>query len=195
MVRHIMNPIGPILKTERLVLRMPTDADLDAYAPMFADPEVMRYIGDGSLRSPERVAKSIERGRELFIERGLGIFLVTDRITGAVLGDCFVVPVLRSGVDPADLNARGPEIELGYRLKKDAWGKGYATEAATAVRAWALGPDGPGLQEIIGVTYPENGPSQRVLLKAGFERRGQTDAFYDMSTELFVAVAADGKTR
>lgn len=187
-----MSQTDPILTTDRLLLRLPTLEDLGEYAPIFADPEVMRYIGDGSLRTPDRVARSIERGRELFEERGLAIFLATDRQSGAILGDCFVVPVLRSGVDPTDLNARGPEIELGYRLKKDAWGKGYATEAARAVRAWALGPDGPRLKEVIGITYPENLASQKVLLNAGFERRGLTDAYYDMTSELFVARAGSG---
>lgn len=187
-----MSQTDPILTTDRLLLRLPTLEDLGEYAPIFADPEVMRYIGDGSLRTPDRVARSIERGRELFEERGLAIFLATDRQSGAILGDCFVVPVLRSGVDPADLSARGPEIELGYRLQKDAWGNGYATEAARAVRAWALGPDGPRLEEVIGITYPENLASQKVLLKAGFERRGLTDEFYDMTSELFVARARSG---
>jgi RimJ/RimL family protein N-acetyltransferase len=187
-----MSQTDPILTTDRLLLRLPTLEDLGEYAPIFADPEVMRYIGDGSLRTPDRVARSIERGRELFEERGLAIFLATDRQSGAILGDCFVVPVLRSGVDPTDLNARGPEIELGYRLKKDAWGQGYATEAARAVRAWALGPDGPRLKEVIGITYPENLASQKVLLNAGFERRGLTDAYYDMTSELFVARAGSG---
>lgn len=78
----------PNLTTERLLLRLPTLDDLDGYAPMFADAEVMRFIGDGSLRTPERVARSVARGREFFAERGLGIFLVTDRGSGEILGDC-----------------------------------------------------------------------------------------------------------
>lgn len=187
-----MERSGPNLHTERLLLRLATPGDLDAYAPIFADPEVMRFIGDGSLRSPERVARSIERSRELFAERGLGVLLAIDRATGEILGDCFVVPVMRSGADAKDLRDRGPEIELGYRLKRSAWGKGYATEAARAVLEWALGPDGPRLSEVIGITHPENLASQRVLLKVGFEREGPTEVFYDMRTELFVA-RADGQ--
>ncbi len=184
-----MERSGPNLRTKRLLLRLATLDDLDAYAPIFADPEVMRFIGDGSLRSPERVARSIERSAELFAERGLGVLLAIDRATGEILGDCFVVPVMRSGADPKDLRDRGPEVELGYRLKRSAWGKGYATEAARAVLEWALGPDGPRLSEVIGLTYPENAASQKVLLKAGFERKGLTEAFYDMRMELFVAGA------
>lgn len=176
----------PNLMTDRLVMRLPTVGDLGAYAPIFADPEVMRFIGDGSLRSVERVAQSIERTHELFAERGLGVLVVTDRVTGEILGDCFVVPVMRSGADPADLRDRGPEVELGYRFKRSAWGKGYATEAATAVLGWALGPDGPGLEELIGVTHPENEASQRVLLKIGMEPVGLTNRFYGMETALFM---------
>lgn len=177
-------PANPtILKTDRLLLRPVAPADLDGYAPIFADPEVMRFIGDGSVRTPERVARSVERSAELFASRGLGIFLVTDRKSGEILGDCFVVPVVCS-------EGRGapeqPEWELGYRLKRSAWGRGIATEAARAVAAYALDPAGGGLEEVIGVAYPENEASQRVLLKIGMEPAGLTDRFYGMETALFV---------
>ena len=181
-----MAPEGPILHTERLVLRPPTMEDLGEYAPIFADPEVMRYIGDGSLRTPDRVAKSVARIRELFVTRGIGGFVLVERETGDILGDCFLVPIMRSGADPSDMTDRGPEIELGYRLKKDAWGKGYATEAAGAVLNWATGDDGPRLSEVVGVTHPDNEPSKRVLRKLGFEDAGETEAFYNMTTSLLV---------
>lgn len=185
-VNRAMAGNGVILTTDRLLLRLPMPGDLDEYAPIFADPEVMRYIGDGSLRGVERVAKSIERTHELFAERRLGVLLAVERETGEILGDCFVVPAMRSGADPTDLRDRGPEVELGYRLKRSAWGKGYATEAARAVLEWALGPDGPRLEEVIGITYPENLASQRVLLKIGMVAAGRTDRFYGMETALFV---------
>ncbi|MFI4853623.1 MAG: GNAT family N-acetyltransferase [Phycisphaerales bacterium JB065] len=184
-----MSPNATILTTKRLSLRLPSPDDLDEYAPIFADPEVMRYIGDGSLRSADRVALSIERSVVLFEERSLGIFLVIERDSGAVLGDCLLVPIMRSGTDPNDPHARGPETELGYRLCRSAWGKGYATEAATALLHWALGNEGPRLREVIAVTYPQNLASQRVLLKSGFRHEGQTEAFYNITAELFRASA------
>jgi len=181
-----MAPEGPILHTERLALRPPTMEDLGEYAPIFADPEVMRYIGDGSLRTPDRVAKSVARIRELFVTRGIGGFVLVERETGDILGDCFLVPIMRSGADPSDMTDRGPEIELGYRLKKDAWGKGFATEAAGAVLNWATGVGGPRLTEVVGVTHPDNEPSKRVLRKLGFDDAGETEAFYNMTTSLLV---------
>ena len=181
-----MTSQAPILRTDRLVLRAPTVDDLDEYAPIFADPDVMRYIGDGSLRTPDRVAKSVERTQALFESYGLGGFLLTDPESGSVLGDCFLVPIMRSGADPTDLTDRGPEIELGYRLAKRAWGKGYATEAARAVLEWATGDEGPGITEVIGVTHPDNEPSKRVLRKIGFRDAGETEAFYNMTTSLLV---------
>lgn len=185
----LMPPFQPNLTTDRLLLRPPTLADLDEYAPIFADPEVMRYIGDGSLRTPDRVAVSIERSRVLFERSRVGIFLAIDRGTGMILGDCFVVPVMRSGADPKNPEDRGPEMELGYRFRRSAWGRGYATEAARAVLAYALDPEGGGLDQVVAVTYPENSGSQRVLLKAGFVSRGLTDAYYDMTTAWFAALS------
>ena len=176
----------PILTTDRLLLRVPTEADLPAYAPIFADPRVMQYIGDGSLRTPDRVAQSVQRCNDLFERTGTGLLLVTDRQTGEMYGDCFVVPILHSGRDPNDPASRGPERELGYRLKFDAWGRGYATEAARAVLEHALDPAGGGLEEVLAVTVPENKASQRVLLKIGMEAAGRTDRFYGMETALFV---------
>lgn len=181
-----MRAFQPNLTTDRLLLRPPTLTDLDAYAPMFADAEVMRFIGDGSLRTPERVALSIERSRVLFERSGVGIFLVTERETGAILGDCFVVPVMRSGADPKDPDDRGPEMELGYRLRRSAWGQGYASEAASAVLEWALDPECAGLDRVIAVTHPANEASRRVLLKIGMEPVGLTNRFYGMETALFV---------
>lgn len=184
-----MSPNTTILTTERLSLRLPSPDDLDGYAPILADPEVMRYIGDGSPRTEERVAISIERSIELFEKRSLGIFLAVDRETNTILGDCLLVPIMRSGSDPNAPHDRGPEIELGYRLRRSAWGKGYATEAATALLRWACGTEGPRLREVIAVTYPQNLASQRVLLKSGFHHKGQTEAFYNITTELFRASA------
>ena len=180
-----MPPFQPNLTTDRLLLRPPTLADLDAYALIFADPEVMRYIGDGSLRTPDRVGASIERSRVLFERSRVGIFLAIDRETDTILGDCFVVPVMRSGANPKDPEDRGPEMELGYRFRRSAWGRGYATEAAQAVRAYAMSPEGGRLDRLMAVTHPENTGSQRVLIKAGFVSKGLTDLYYNMTTAWF----------
>ena len=101
--------------------------DVESFAPIFASPDVMRYIGDGKPRTIEKVRATIEISLSVQ-DRGLGLFTVELRETGEVLGDCGLIPIQRSG-----RTERGPEIELGYRLAKHAWGKGYATEAGRAV--------------------------------------------------------------
>ena len=89
------------------------------------------------------------------------------------------------GIDTTDLDARGPEIEIGYWLARDAWGRGYATEASRAVLAWAMSAEGPALERVVGVTLPENNASKRVLEKIGMRLVGDTDAYYDSVTTLF----------
>jgi len=177
----------PELRTARLVLRPIDDADLEPLAAIFADPAVTRFIGDGRPRDRERVRRSIEHGRRSWQCHGHGPFVVRRIDDGAVIGDCLVIPIARSGTDAADLETRGPDVEIGYRLARSAWGAGLATEAAGAVLAWAMEPRpaGAGLARLIAVTDPDNRASQRVLEKIGLRRVGPTDAYYDTTTVLF----------
>jgi RimJ/RimL family protein N-acetyltransferase len=73
------------------------------------------------------------------------------------------------------LEHHGPEIELGYDLHPDAWGRGLATEGARAVMQHAFGP--LGLERVVAVVKPDNIASQRVLEKAGLKRSGTRDAY------------------
>jgi RimJ/RimL family protein N-acetyltransferase len=107
-----------VLKTDRLRLRPVTLDDIDSFLPVFDDPDVMRYIGDGKPRTIEKVRATLEISLAVQ-DRGLGLFAVESFETGEVLGDCGLIPIQRSG-----RTERGPEIELGYRLAKHAWGKG-----------------------------------------------------------------------
>lgn len=174
-----------VLRTARLVLRPPALDDLGALAEIFADPEVCRFIGDGRPRSPERVERGVRNALLCWDRRGFGPFVVEQG--GVIIGDALLYPVARSGADASDFAQRGPEIELGYRLARSAWGRGFATEAARAVMDWAFSPSGPGLTKLIAVTYPENAASQRVLEKIGMHRVGETREFYDEVTVLFRA--------
>ena len=121
---------------------------------LYGDPGAMRYAGgassdvDASLSRLERFIDHQER-------HGFSFWAVVERDSSAVIGDAGLV----------HLAFRGPEVEVGYRLKSPFWGKGYATEAA---RAWiAHGLEQLRLDRIVGVTHPENVASQRVLEKAG----------------------------
>ena len=153
---------GARIETERLVLRPLTIADLGPMHEVYADREAMRYIGQGDLWS-ETVDDSERRLQRLIGHQeahGFSLWAVTDRESGTVMGDAGLIL----------LEHRGPEIELGYRLAKPYWGKGFATEAATA---WLdYGFDELELERIVAVTHPENVASQRVLEKVGMRFEG-----------------------
>jgi RimJ/RimL family protein N-acetyltransferase len=175
-----------LLRTDRLRLR-PLDAgDLEPLAAMMRDPEVCRFIGDGRPRSRERVERTIRFAEVLWQGRGFGPFAIEREGEGDFLGVCLLLPIAYSGADPADLAARGPDIEIGYWLARDAWGVGYATEAARAVLRWAM--SGAGLDRVIAVTHPSHERSQRVLERIGMRRIGETDAYYDATTTLYETI-------
>ncbi|MEL7473334.1 MAG: GNAT family N-acetyltransferase [Planctomycetota bacterium] len=180
----MMNP----LRTERLLIRPIRADDLDDFIAIFSDPEVCRYLGDGRPRSRERVELSLRNSLLCWERHGFGLCAV--EADDVVLGDCMITPIARSGVDATDLDVRGPEIEIGYRLGRSAWGKGYATEAARALLAWAMeADDGPRLPRLVAVAYPENAASRRVLEKIGMRHCGETEAYYDMRLSLFATGA------
>lgn len=174
-----------VLTTDRLTIRPTALGDLDAFAKKFANPAVMRYIGDGSTRSREQVETTIRNLIKHHPGRELGLFTAIDR-EGNIVGDGLLLPIPRSGTDKADYSARGPEIELGYRLDEPYWGMGYATEIAKALFAFATSdPRGPMLTELMAVTDVRNEASKRVLTKVGFKRKGDSAAFYNEETTVF----------
>jgi RimJ/RimL family protein N-acetyltransferase len=124
----------------------------------------MRYIGSGGAdEDVEESRRRLERLIEHQERHGFSLWAVTGRETAAVMGDCGLIRYAHVG----------PEIELGYRLAKLYWGKGYATEAA---HAWvAHGFDTLGLHRIVAAAHPENTASQRVLEKVGMRYERMTD--------------------
>lgn len=173
-----------VLHTDRLLLRKPILDDLGAFAQQFANPQVTRFLGDGSPRTPERVERGLRNGLLCWDRLGFGPFTVLRE--GLVIGDCMLYPIARSGIDPTDFEARGPEIEIGYRLIPEVWGQGLATEAAAAVLRWATADrSGPGLDHVVAVTHPDNIASQRVLEKIGLKSVGPTEVYYGTLTHAY----------
>ncbi|MCC5824445.1 MAG: GNAT family N-acetyltransferase [Phycisphaerales bacterium] len=166
-----------IASSPRLHLRVPSMADLDALAAMWADPETMRYIGKGVPWTRDEVTARIERGARAHAERGFCFWTVVRNDDGAVLG--------QAGVTAIDFN--GPEIELGYRLGREHWGRGYATEAARLAAAHATGP--LGITKLVAVAYPENLASRRVLTKIGFHAAGLSDLYYGVTAMTYRLLA------
>jgi RimJ/RimL family protein N-acetyltransferase len=143
------------LETARLCLRPFTVADYDAIHEVYADPEVMRYVGHGAHRTPTETARALRGYADALAARGYGFVAVVERSSGAVVGD--------AGLHP--LAGRGPDIELGYTLARAAWGRGYATEAAGALRDHAFAT--LGVPRVMAQVEPANLASRHVLEKLG----------------------------
>ncbi|MEU7298475.1 GNAT family N-acetyltransferase, partial [Streptomyces exfoliatus] len=118
------------IRTPRLILRRWSDDDLVPLAEINADPEVMRWIGDGSVRDLEQTAEDIERYEEEWDEEGFGLFAVELIASGELIGF--------AGLSvPEFLPEVMPDVEIGWRLGRPFWGQGYASEAAHAVLEFA----------------------------------------------------------
>lgn len=149
--------------TERLHLRQWKDADREPYAALNLDPVVMRFFP--GLQSREGSDSDIKRWSTELDDRGWSNWAVETRASGKFIG--FIGLTV-----PRRALAFMPCVELGYRLAREHWGKGYATEGAKA--ALRIGFDRLGLQEIVSFTSCINLPSRAVM-----ERVGMTNADAD----------------
>ena len=151
------------LETARLRLRRWREDDLDAYARICADPEVMRYMGGPLTRDEtERRIEKIVRGWE---ERGFGLWAVEEKTSGAFIG--------RVGLlYHEDWTEGEHKTEVGWLIERSRWGRGLATEGALA--SVRHGFETLGLERIISIALPENVASRRVMEKVGLTYRGGT---------------------
>jgi len=163
-----------ITQTDRLTLRVPSMDDIDTLAGYWADPETMKYIGKGGAGwTREQVVERIERGMRFCDEHGMTFWTVIENETNTIIGQGGLVPIAFNG----------PEIELGYRLGRPHWGKGYATEIARASAAYGF--THKALDRLVAVSYPENGASRKVLSKVGFVELGLSDKYYETTCMLY----------
>jgi RimJ/RimL family protein N-acetyltransferase len=144
----------PILETPRLRLRRPELRDFDAYATLSADPEIMRFVGDGRPQSRRGAWQAFTGMLGHWALRGYGQFAVESKASGAFLG--------RVGLYEPD---PWPGTELAWALARAHWGQGFAPEAAAAVRDWVFST--LRLPRLVSVIIPENRPSIRVAEKIG----------------------------
>ncbi len=163
------------LATPRLVLRDFAPGDGDDLYSMDRDDRVMRYLGSGLTgRSREDVDRTLARIVLRAAEKpGYGLLHASLREGGAFVGGCGLFAL--EGTD---------DVEIAYRLPFACWGKGYATEMARAVLAHGLAT--LGLARVVGLTWPENVPSQRVLEKIGMRAQGEA-VHYGRAMRTFVA--------
>jgi RimJ/RimL family protein N-acetyltransferase len=146
------------LETERLLLRRFVESDVDNLLNLDGAPEVMRFINGGK-PTPRDVIRNETLPRFLnAYERfeGFGVWAAIERSTGEFLGWFEFYP--RKDVGPE-------EVELGYRLRRSAWGKGYATEGSRALIR--KGFVELGVRRVVAETMVVNAASRRVMEKAG----------------------------
>ncbi len=148
--------------TERLVLRAFRQTDLDAYATMCGDPEVMRYIGDGHTLSRDEAWRNMALIIGHWHLRGFGLWAVEERRSGAFVG--------RVGCWQPE---GWPGLEVGWALDRAFWGKGYATEAALHAIDFAF--NHLGQDRVISLIQPGNSNSVAVALRLGMKLVKETE--------------------
>lgn len=148
---------GPVLETARLVLRVPRIEDFERYAEMLGDEQAARYIGGRLERAP--AWRRFLQMPGAWMVQGFAMFSVIDKATGKWLG--------QAGPWKPD---GWPGNEVGWSFHPDAWGRGYATEAATAAMDWAF--ETLGWDAVIHCIDPANAPSQRLAQRLGSRNLG-----------------------
>lgn len=162
-----------LFHTDRLTLRRFADTDADAalLLDLDADPEVMRYVGPYTLPTVDAYREHI-RNRFLthYAHPARGTFAAHDRPSGLFLGWFIFRPSTDYRYAAEAGWTRPTDLELGYRLKKMAWGKGLATEGSRALVA--LGDADPEVTGVVAAALEANRGSTRVMEKCGLVRVG-----------------------
>ena len=152
-----MSPlVAAEIRTERLLLRPIVLEDLDGFVTLHADPEVVRFIGDGSTSARDETAEWLDRTIARNALEGWDRRSVLLAGDGVLIGWCGIAV---HGIEG------GIEREVGYVLAREHWGRGFATEAATAMRDHALGS--MRLRRLVALIDHGNEASQRVAGKLG----------------------------
>lgn len=166
-------------ESARLRYRPLEIGDLDLAIEQWTDPEVVRYVADRTYSEQELVDEM-----PIVVRRCaagcIGIWVLIEKRTGEKLGSVFLLP-MPVELDDTDwdlvVGEEIPEanIEVGYILKRVAWGKGYATEACTRMMQFAF--EVSPLQEVVATIDPDNQASRRVLTKSGLREIGLIRAY------------------
>lgn len=150
------------LETKRLIIKSPELKDVDKIYLLDSDPEVMRYIGNGLPRSKEESRDWFKKSVKHFEKYGFSFGLVFEKNTGEFVG--------RAGINYDAYDDSQPDIEIGYRLLKKFWNRGYATELASALIEWGF--LNLKIEKLCGFSKPDNKSSRRILEKVGMHLIG-----------------------
>ena len=166
------------LYSQRLVLTPYTPDDFDLTLVMFTDPAVVKYAGE--VMSESAIKKNMPNWTKRGGDGYIGIWTVSGRQTGEKYGSAALLP-MPIEEDSTDYSLVVPgkmpkgDIEIGYYLRRSAWGFGYATEACRRLLQFAF-QETP-LKEVVATFHEENLASRNVLRKAGFTDRGTMQCY------------------
>ena len=144
----------PKIETQRTVLRLMTENDLKPIAKLNTDPEVRKFFPDG-VQTKEQTRSRIKEFMRFYEQHGLPCFVILDKNSHEFIGRC--------GFGPIETG----EIEVGYLIAREFWGKGYASEALQALLRWA--PNNIKQDFIIAFAPIAHKASHRVMEKCGME--------------------------
>jgi len=142
------------LETERLLIRSMQESDAVSLARLWTDAEVTQFIGGP--RNYDELLQELLKDAQIKPPPDIDLWPVIEKATNQIIGHC--------GFVDKDVDGR-TEFDLTYVLVKSAWGKGYATEAATSLRDYAFGQ--LSLKRIIALIDPRNKASEHVAKKTG----------------------------
>jgi RimJ/RimL family protein N-acetyltransferase len=172
-----------LIATERLIIRDWTLDDVPGNLRLYGDPEVMKFLGGGGKvrETDEECRESLEKFLELQRSRtgGFGAWAFLEKG-----GDQPIGTILLKHLPPEN-----KDVEIGWHLAREFWGRGYATEAATAIMRYGF--EDLGLDTIFAVLFAENVRSRAVTERLGMRYVGKTTKYYDLELELFEKKRAD----
>ncbi|MGH8109321.1 MAG: GNAT family N-acetyltransferase [Arenimonas sp.] len=159
-----------VMQTERLNLRWLKDEDADFILDLLNQPSWLKFIGDRGVRNLDDARAYIHNGPLTMIEQhGFGLYMVERKSDAAAIGMCGLLK--RDTLD---------DVDIGFALHPDYWGKGYAMEAAQACMDYAK--DQIGLDRLVAICLPENQSSIKLLRALGMQF--ENDLYLGDSDEL-----------
>jgi RimJ/RimL family protein N-acetyltransferase len=155
-----------MIDTSRLILRPWTEADVSEFARVTNTPAVMEFLG--GVQDRAHFDGALQRVQACQAENGFCFWIVERIGDGALLGFC--------GLKIGNSGPITDEIEIGWRLREDAWGQGYAQEAARACLDWAW--NNLSCPRVMAITAEGNVKSRRLMERLGMQRMPELDFYH-----------------
>jgi RimJ/RimL family protein N-acetyltransferase len=170
------------VSTERLILRPWRIEDAEQALGIYGDQEIARWLSPALGRVPDHASMRLVLEQWITEDSRLatpcGRWAITARQDGRVVGGAILLPLPPGGED----------LELGWQLRHDSWGHGYASEAGRALARWGFDHDE---EEIFAVVRTTNSRAAATARRIGMEWVGETDKYYDLTLQVFRLRSAD----